>query len=613
VLPRAEEPILPALQLFSTSMDRNVMIWEPDASTRVWTPVVRIGDVGGTLGGTVGGNLLGFVGGCMAPCGRALLGVGYGGQLHLWHEEGGMRDRTNYCRVETGAGGGGAHMGPCATTSGAAGRWHPRPCLSGHFGQVADVCWSADGKYLASVSSDETCRVWSLVPADKSGALVPSSAPLWREVARPSIHGYDLTRVALCPQPASYLLYMGSSEKTIRVLDASTESLKGLRDLCGVPVAPAMMHSTTAAARSSSEGGAAGATTAPRVGRAFSPELALTNKAADLMSADERADIESRGVPSLQWTQPPLQGQLADYTLWPETATLYGHTNDVTALALSSDGAWLATACKARDPKAAVVLVWNTAVLGASAAAAFRLEGHDSTVVTLSFDSSGCRLASAGKDRTLCVHRRTWGGNTTSSSDSGPFEGWVQVKSAHKRIIWGVAWLEGSGSDTSLVSAAGPILLTSSRDGLCKLWSHKGENAKSFACVHSINAFGGAAVTAVAGTWSAEFGAIVALGSGDGHVQLWRVDESKNTGEGGDEGQGEGQATLTSACVGRTTRATQHAAAVRRVLFRPRPPALPPLPPASGTGTGMDTSPTHPAELMSCADDFSLKHFVVAL
>ena len=38
------------------------MIWDPDTVTGVWSPVVRVGDIGGQLGGSVGGNLLGFVG-----------------------------------------------------------------------------------------------------------------------------------------------------------------------------------------------------------------------------------------------------------------------------------------------------------------------------------------------------------------------------------------------------------------------------------------------------------------------------------------------------------------------------------------------------------------------
>ena len=47
-------------------------------AAQVWTPVTRVGDVGGMLGGSVGANLLGFAGACLSPDGKALLGMGYG-------------------------------------------------------------------------------------------------------------------------------------------------------------------------------------------------------------------------------------------------------------------------------------------------------------------------------------------------------------------------------------------------------------------------------------------------------------------------------------------------------------------------------------------------------
>jgi hypothetical protein len=73
------------LRLFSTSMDRNIVIWKPDTlSGGVWIPTVRVGDIGGSLGGSIGGNLLGFVGGCVSHDGNSMVGIGYGGSFHLW-------------------------------------------------------------------------------------------------------------------------------------------------------------------------------------------------------------------------------------------------------------------------------------------------------------------------------------------------------------------------------------------------------------------------------------------------------------------------------------------------------------------------------------------------
>lgn len=56
-------------QLFSTSMDRNMLLWEAEAGG-IWIPTVRIGDIGGNLGGSVGANLLGFVNGVITESGR---------------------------------------------------------------------------------------------------------------------------------------------------------------------------------------------------------------------------------------------------------------------------------------------------------------------------------------------------------------------------------------------------------------------------------------------------------------------------------------------------------------------------------------------------------------
>ena len=55
-------------------------------------------------------------------------------------------------------------------------RWAPRPFLTGHFDSVNDFAWAVDGSdYLLSVSSDQTCRLFSSVPSSRLG---PSPAIL---------------------------------------------------------------------------------------------------------------------------------------------------------------------------------------------------------------------------------------------------------------------------------------------------------------------------------------------------------------------------------------------------------------------------------------------------
>ena len=149
--PSPDTPSTPPI--FSTSMDRNMIIWLPDPLSGIWVPIARIGDVGGTLGGSVGGNLLGFVGGAVSPTESSVIGVGYGGSFHHWSL--------------------------LSNTSGStASRWTSRAFLSGHFRSVSDLAWAASGEYLVTSSLDQTCRLF-----------LESAEGLWFELSRPQIHG----------------------------------------------------------------------------------------------------------------------------------------------------------------------------------------------------------------------------------------------------------------------------------------------------------------------------------------------------------------------------------------------------------------------------------------
>ena len=196
------------VKLFSTSMDRNMVIWSPDMSAGgVWAPVVRVGDIGGALGGSIGGNLLGFVGGYPSPNGDAILGVGYGGSFHYWKRE--IID---------------AEQGEQ--------RWFPRPFLTGHFSVVNDVAWEAShGHYITSVSADQTCRIFAPLKSSVASSSSSSSA-LWKEISRPEIHGYDLNCLVL--SKSSYEILTGGEEKLIRGFDAPNLVLRGLQELCGI-------------------------------------------------------------------------------------------------------------------------------------------------------------------------------------------------------------------------------------------------------------------------------------------------------------------------------------------------------------------------------------------
>jgi len=187
----------------SASMDRSMLVWQPD-ETGVWVPVVRLGEVGG--------NTLGFFGGIMSRTGDRLLAHGYHGSVHQWKHQ---VDVDVDAAVDAGAGAGAgadAHPGvgteTPATSAGAGvgagasasdgsvgagagvtamdeGRWMPLPSTAGHFGPVMDACWGTAGDYIVSVSTDQTCRLHGDWHADRADAAEVG----WRELARPQVGG----------------------------------------------------------------------------------------------------------------------------------------------------------------------------------------------------------------------------------------------------------------------------------------------------------------------------------------------------------------------------------------------------------------------------------------
>jgi len=48
--------------LLTSSMDRSMMLWRSEGEHGIWTPFVRLGEIGGDIGGPIACNLLGFLG-----------------------------------------------------------------------------------------------------------------------------------------------------------------------------------------------------------------------------------------------------------------------------------------------------------------------------------------------------------------------------------------------------------------------------------------------------------------------------------------------------------------------------------------------------------------------
>lgn len=104
--------------LLSASMDKTMMIWQPEKTSGIWMNVVTVGELSHCA--------LGFYGGHWSPNGDSILAHGYGGSFHLWKNVGvGFDD------------------------------WKPQVVPSGHFASVTDIAWARSGEYILSVSNDQ--------------------------------------------------------------------------------------------------------------------------------------------------------------------------------------------------------------------------------------------------------------------------------------------------------------------------------------------------------------------------------------------------------------------------------------------------------------------------
>lgn len=142
-------------------------------------------------------------------------------------------------------------------------------------------------------------------------------------------------------------------------------------------------------------------------------------------------------------------------TLWPEIQKLYGHGYEVYSLAASSDGKYLASACKSTNVEHAAILLWDTL----NWTQLQKLHSHTLTVVQLAFSPDSQYLLSVSRDRRWSLFSR---------NENNLFELIATVDkktSIHTRIIWCCAWTYDS-----------KCFITGSRDGTAVLWSRNKEN-----------------------------------------------------------------------------------------------------------------------------------------
>ncbi|XAR52455.1 hypothetical protein NMG60_11020544 [Bertholletia excelsa] len=368
--------------ILSASMDKTMMIWQPERTTGIWMNVVTVGELSHCA--------LGFYGGHWGSSGDAILAHGYGGSFHLWKNVG--------VDVEN---------------------WQPQKVPSGHFAAVSDIAWAKSGEYLLSVSHDQTTRIFA--PWHHESQL--NNGDSWHEIARPQVHGHDINCVAIIQGTGNHRFVSGAEEKVARVFEAPLSFLKTLNR--------ATLQKATLPDDLQGDIQILGANMSA---------LGLSQKPIYVQAASETPERNGNdGLDTLETipdaipvelTEPPIEEQLAWHTLWPESHKLYGHGNELFSLCCDHEGKLVASSCKAQSASVAEVWLWQVG----SWKAVGRLQSHTLTVTQMEFSHDDSLLLAVSRDRQFSVFSiQQTGANEISHQ-------LLMKQEAHKRIIWTCSW-----------------------------------------------------------------------------------------------------------------------------------------------------------------------------
>ncbi|KAM7467519.1 hypothetical protein LguiB_015081 [Lonicera macranthoides] len=368
--------------ILSASMDKTMMIWQPERTTGIWMNVVTVGELSHCA--------LGFYGGHWSPNGDSILAHGYGGSFHLWKNVGVDFDN-----------------------------WQPQKVPSGHFASVSDISWARAGEYMLSVSHDQTTRIFAPWINESSSV----NEDTYHEIARPQVHGHDINCVTIIQGKGNHRYVSGAEEKVARVFEAPLSFLKTLNNVTSQNSNyPEDLQVDT------------------QVLGANMSALGLSQKPIYVQTSYETPDRNgNEGIDTFEtvpdaipvvFTEPPIEEQLAFHTLWPESHKLYGHGNELFSLCSDHQGKHVASSCKAQSAKVAEIWLWQVGTWKAVG----RMQSHSLTVTQMEFSHDDNFLLTVSRDRHFSVF---------SINQTGMDEVSYQLltrQEAHKRIVWACSW-----------------------------------------------------------------------------------------------------------------------------------------------------------------------------
>ena len=396
--------------ILSSSLDFSVGIWIFDKKYNIWDKKYSLGEMIG--------NKHAFFYATFLNSYKEVLAYSFNGCLYLWK----MNDNEKY---------------------------ESYPIIHGHFREVTDIRWDATKNLLFSCSHDETTRVHCFWEKNK----------IWNEINRPQIHGYPINSISCINLGNNNIckIISASEEKVLRMFTPPFNIIKFMKGLSGIEIN--FKNDNTNEYYEKKYKNVEGSKQA----------LGLMNKEVILEDYDDEKESnfdyskfdpdailtnksEQVYISEYDYNIPPDEDFLANNTLWPEEAKLYGHGNEIYTIDISHDGKYLASGQKAQEAKNAKLYLWdifNKKLIK-------QLAGCTLTIVQISFSPNDNFILTVSRDR-------SW--NLYIKKDNS-YELLQTTKNAHKRIIWTCSWTLDEN-----------YFITGSRDKFITVWK-KGEDNK---------------------------------------------------------------------------------------------------------------------------------------